>query len=97
MFQGLFKQPFEVKEYEPSALLDRPWRELYWGNVQEDRQYVQEYKPAQDDIRYLRVLLYGPVGAGRSSFINSVSNVMRGRMSTPALACAGFLPFTKTK
>ncbi|XP_035990912.1 interferon-induced protein 44 isoform X2 [Fundulus heteroclitus] len=86
----------EVKEYEPSAVLDEPWRELRWGNVQEDRQYVQEYKPAQDDIRYLRVLLYGPVGAGRSSFINSVSNVMRGRMSTPALACAGSVPFTKT-
>uniref|UniRef100_A0A3Q2T1R9 Interferon-induced protein 44-like n=1 Tax=Fundulus heteroclitus TaxID=8078 RepID=A0A3Q2T1R9_FUNHE len=55
-------------------------------NVQEDRQYVQEYKPAQDNIKYLRVLLYGPVGHGKSSFINSVSNVIRGRISIPALA-----------
>ncbi|XP_017163748.1 interferon-induced protein 44-like [Poecilia reticulata] len=50
--------------------------------------YVQKYKPAQDDIMYLRVLLYGPVGAGKSSFINSVSNVLRGRMTIPALASA---------
>uniref|UniRef100_A0A3Q2Q6U5 Interferon-induced protein 44-like n=1 Tax=Fundulus heteroclitus TaxID=8078 RepID=A0A3Q2Q6U5_FUNHE len=59
-------------------------------NVQEDHQYVQKYKPAHDNIRYLRVLLYGPVGAGRSSFINSVSNVIRGRISIPALAGATY-------
>ncbi|XP_035990895.1 interferon-induced protein 44 isoform X1 [Fundulus heteroclitus] len=88
MFQGLFKKPLDDQPQEPPALLDEPWRELRWGNVQEDRQYVQEYKPAQDDIKYLRVLLYGPVGHGKSSFINSVSNVIRGRISIPALASA---------
>ncbi|XP_015260610.1 PREDICTED: interferon-induced protein 44-like, partial [Cyprinodon variegatus] len=58
------------------------------GTTLEDLQYIQEYKPEKDDIRYLRVLLYGPVGAGKSSFINSVSNVIRGRMTIPALASA---------
>uniref|UniRef100_A0A3P9PUT3 Interferon-induced protein 44-like n=1 Tax=Poecilia reticulata TaxID=8081 RepID=A0A3P9PUT3_POERE len=53
---------------------------------QQNLQYVQEYKPEKDDIRYLRVLLYGPVGSGKSSFINSVSNVIRGRMTVPAWA-----------
>ncbi|XP_035990918.1 interferon-induced protein 44 [Fundulus heteroclitus] len=66
-------------------VLDEPWRELRWGKVQEDRQYVQEYKPAKDEIKYLRVLLYGPVGHGKSSLINSVSNVFRGRISNLAL------------
>ncbi|KAM4560696.1 interferon-induced protein 44-like [Fundulus diaphanus] len=86
------------QENEMSTPLDKAWRELRWGNVQEDRQYVQEYKPAQDDIKYLRVLLYGPVGHGKSSFINSVSNVIRGRISIPALASAtpSYKSFTKT-
>ncbi|KAM4560699.1 interferon-induced protein 44-like [Fundulus diaphanus] len=58
------------------------------GDKQRDLQYVQEYKPVKEGIRYLRVLLYGPVGVGKSSFINSVSNVVRERISSPALASA---------
>ncbi|XP_054908950.1 interferon-induced protein 44-like [Poeciliopsis prolifica] len=71
-----------------SQLLEKPWRELRWGEKQEDLQYVKEYKPLIDGIKHLRVLMFGHVGAGKSSFINSVSNVLRGRMSIPALASA---------
>ncbi|XP_035985364.1 interferon-induced protein 44-like [Fundulus heteroclitus] len=55
---------------------------------QRNLQYVQEYKPVKEGIRYLRVLLCGPVGAGKSSFINSVSNVLRERITIPAVASA---------
>lgn len=51
-------------------------------------QYVQDYKPETSNIRYLRVLLYGPVGSGKSSFINSVCSVLRGRIMIPALTSA---------
>ncbi|MEQ2256981.1 hypothetical protein ILYODFUR_029622 [Ilyodon furcidens] len=81
------ESPTEDKQAE-SPTLDEPWRELCWGEKQRNLQYVQEYKPENNDIQYLRVLLYGPVGAGKSSFINSVSNVVRGRMTIPALASA---------
>ncbi|XP_035990906.1 interferon-induced protein 44-like isoform X1 [Fundulus heteroclitus] len=86
LFPDNHRKPFAPTAESP--ILDEPWRELQWGKKQEDLRYVQEYKPAQDDIKYLRVLLYGPVGAGKSSFINSVSNVIRGRMSNIALASA---------
>ncbi|TDH06466.1 hypothetical protein EPR50_G00113660 [Perca flavescens] len=55
-------------------------------NNARDLQYVQDYEPENDDIKHVRILLYGPVGVGKSSFVNSVSNVLRGRMTTPALA-----------
>ncbi|XP_043988292.1 interferon-induced protein 44-like isoform X2 [Gambusia affinis] len=84
-FYGL---PEPAAEAAESPTLDEPWRELNWREKQENLRYVQEYKPQQDDIRYLRILLYGPVGSGKSSFINSVSNVIRGRMTIPALASA---------
>uniref|UniRef100_A0A3Q2ZZU4 Interferon-induced protein 44-like n=1 Tax=Kryptolebias marmoratus TaxID=37003 RepID=A0A3Q2ZZU4_KRYMA len=52
------------------------------------RSYVKDFQPQNDDVRHIRVLLYGPVGAGKSSFINSVSNVLRGRMTNSALVSA---------
>ncbi|KAM8748583.1 interferon-induced protein 44-like [Acanthopagrus schlegelii] len=76
------------KPLPPSPTLREPWRDVCWGNKEEDLQYVKEYEPESKDIKHLRILLYGPVGAGKSSFINSVSNVLLGRMSIPAAASA---------
>lgn len=62
-----------------------------------DLQYVREYEPERDDIRHLRILLYGPVGAGKSNFINSVSNVIRGRMTHSAEASAKGSEYSYTR
>ncbi|XP_061578933.1 interferon-induced protein 44-like [Cololabis saira] len=61
-----------------------------------DLQYVQDYKPANENFKHVRVLLHGPVGAGKSSLINSVSNILRGRMtiSAPANAITAGRSFT---
>ncbi|KAM9347450.1 interferon-induced protein 44-like [Symphorus nematophorus] len=72
----------------PSPTLREPWRDVRWGDKQRTLQHVQEYTPESEDIHHLRILLYGPVGVGKSSFINSVSSVMRGRICQPALANA---------
>ncbi|XP_054915744.1 interferon-induced protein 44-like [Poeciliopsis prolifica] len=69
----------------PSPLLKTPWREITWGDNSKDLQYFKNFQP-QNEEATIRVLLYGPVGAGKSSFINSVNNVLQGRMTNEALA-----------
>uniref|UniRef100_A0A087XY01 G domain-containing protein n=1 Tax=Poecilia formosa TaxID=48698 RepID=A0A087XY01_POEFO len=66
-------------------ILKAPWRETTWGNKDELLQYVKNFQP-QNEVKAIRVLLHGPVGAGKSSFINSVNNILQGRMTHEALA-----------
>uniref|UniRef100_A0A8C9YTU4 G domain-containing protein n=1 Tax=Sander lucioperca TaxID=283035 RepID=A0A8C9YTU4_SANLU len=73
----------ECKEPE-APLLSKPWREINWRDKQSALQSVKNYKPKTDG-QQLRILLHGPVGAGKSSFINSVQSVLQGRMYIQAL------------
>ncbi|XP_010776164.1 interferon-induced protein 44-like [Notothenia coriiceps] len=61
------------------------WRNVPWGNNERELQIVNEYKPFKKDAQ-LRIMLYGPVGAGKSSFINSVESVLRGKITDRAKA-----------
>uniref|UniRef100_A0A096M7B6 G domain-containing protein n=2 Tax=Poecilia formosa TaxID=48698 RepID=A0A096M7B6_POEFO len=49
-------------------------------------QYLKEFQPQNEEANHIRVLLYGPVGVGKSSLINSVNTVLQGRMTNKALA-----------
>ncbi|XP_027878655.1 interferon-induced protein 44-like isoform X1 [Xiphophorus couchianus] len=71
----------------PSPLLRTAWREITWGDNSDALQYLKEFQP-QNEEATIRVLLYGPVGVGKSSFINSVNNVLQGRMTNESLASA---------
>ncbi|XP_041633907.1 interferon-induced protein 44-like [Cheilinus undulatus] len=63
-------------------LLDQPWRTL--PNTQEMLPFLTSYKPQKEGVSHLRILLHGPVGAGKSSFVNSVDSALRGRVMVRA-------------
>ncbi|XP_016378138.1 interferon-induced protein 44-like [Sinocyclocheilus rhinocerous] len=83
------------KPTAPSSEYDEPWRSLDWNFFlnylsSKDRQNILStiinFKPGNKEIKTLRILLYGPQGAGKSSFCNSVNNTLQGRITTRALA-----------
>ncbi|XP_071324063.1 interferon-induced protein 44-like isoform X2 [Trachinotus anak] len=70
---------------KPAQTLSKPWRDINWEDKRGELQFLKNYKP-QTEGQQLRILLYGPVGAGKSSFINSVQSVLHDRMYVQALA-----------
>ena len=47
---------------------------------------IQEYRPELSGVTQARVLLVGPVGAGKSSFFNSINSLFRGHMTSQAIS-----------
>ncbi len=45
-----------------------------------------ELNLSDSKVKYVRILLAGDVGAGKSCFINSVNSAFQGRITTEALA-----------
>ncbi|XP_034084804.1 interferon-induced protein 44-like [Gymnodraco acuticeps] len=66
------------------------------GKQVRDLQIVNDYQPFKKDVQ-LRLMLYGPAGAGKSSFINSVDSVLRGKITHRAAADSLFRGSFTTK
>ncbi|XP_076839261.1 interferon-induced protein 44-like [Brachyhypopomus gauderio] len=81
----------------PPLEFDQPWRPVTWNDEREKDLMLEKVKKFQLRIAHisqLRILLDGPVGAGKSSFINSISNALRGCNTAAALASSSGLSFT---
>ncbi|KAM8791214.1 interferon-induced protein 44-like isoform 1-T2 [Rhynchonycteris naso] len=46
---------------------------------------IRTYKPYRDLVRQIRILLLGPIGAGKSSFFNSVKSAFHGHVTQQAM------------
>ncbi|XP_060716913.1 interferon-induced protein 44 [Tachysurus vachellii] len=82
----------------PKPVFDQPWRSVTWreSDKKEMLRKLKEFQPGTAEVRELKILLHGPVGAGKSSFINSVNTVLQGYNTTTALAnSAAGKSFTK--
>ncbi|XP_071354053.1 interferon-induced protein 44-like isoform X2 [Trachinotus anak] len=80
---------FEVYRVEGLGdLLPKPWRKIQWTaeRRQQLMKVIQNYKSCIKTVHEARVLLVGPVGAGKSSFFNSINSAFRGNMTSQAIA-----------
>ncbi|XP_055021147.1 interferon-induced protein 44-like isoform X4 [Boleophthalmus pectinirostris] len=68
--------------------LEKPWRPMVWLSDRrlELMDTVSSYKPLCSSVSKVRVLLMGPVGAGKSSFFNSINSVFKGHVTIQAMA-----------
>ncbi|XP_011613345.1 interferon-induced protein 44-like [Takifugu rubripes] len=75
--------------------LESPWRVLKWTEEQRTTlmKNISSYKPSCTEAA--RVLLLGPVGSGKSSFISSVQSVFNGRVTNRAMVGSFSISFTK--
>ncbi|KAI4894556.1 hypothetical protein NFI96_004455 [Prochilodus magdalenae] len=62
--------------------LDDPWRPVNWSEKEKILKDLNDIKP---HLQPLRILLHGPVGAGKSCFINTVQRALIGRNVISAL------------
>ncbi|XP_053383550.1 interferon-induced protein 44-like [Mercenaria mercenaria] len=63
----------------------KDWNEKYLDELKEE---TVTFKPVQDlQISEARILMLGPVGAGKSSFYNTIDSIYRGRITQRA--CSG--------
>ncbi|NP_001122156.1 interferon induced protein 44f1 [Danio rerio] len=80
---------YKVKQTE-SPLSDylKPWRNVLWTAEQkaELMEMIRNYKPLTSSVSHIRILMIGPVGAGKSSFFNSINSIFMGRITSKAMS-----------
>lgn len=82
---------YSVKDGPGKTDLDKSWREHdEWTTktMQALKESLLDYKPmTETNVAAANILLIGQIGAGKSSFFNSVNSIFRGKISSKA--CSG--------
>uniref|UniRef100_A0A8C2IQN1 Interferon-induced protein 44-like n=1 Tax=Cyprinus carpio TaxID=7962 RepID=A0A8C2IQN1_CYPCA len=67
---------------------EKPWRNIRWTSIRraELMQMMRDYKPLVTSVSRVRILMIGPVGAGKSSFFNSINSIFTGHVTNKAVS-----------
>ncbi|KAB5559154.1 hypothetical protein PHYPO_G00025690 [Pangasianodon hypophthalmus] len=78
----------DAPKIAPQASVQKPWRNVLWTAERraELMESIKTYKPLISTVNRIRVLLIGPIGAGKSSFFNSINSVFRGHVTSQAMS-----------
>ncbi|XP_024134792.1 interferon-induced protein 44 isoform X1 [Oryzias melastigma] len=89
---------FKLPDFSAAqAKFDVPWRNMEWTEEHKKSlmKTVSSYRPSCEKITQAQVLVLGPVGSGKSSFISSVQSVFHGRVVNRAMVGSMSTSFTK--
>nr|XP_056701126.1 interferon-induced protein 44-like [Euleptes europaea] len=69
-------------------IMEMQWRKIEWtvGERVKLMEQIRTYKPYLNSVPQFRVLILGPIGAGKSSFFNSVHSTFWGYVTSQAIA-----------
>ncbi|XP_077189348.1 interferon-induced protein 44-like [Paroedura picta] len=78
-------------------IMEIPWRKIGWtAGVKENlMEEIRNYKPYLNTVPQFRALILGPIGAGKSSFFNSINSTFRGYVTSQAIAGSDSRSVTK--
>ncbi|XP_058617165.1 interferon-induced protein 44-like isoform X3 [Onychostoma macrolepis] len=69
-------------------VMEKPWRNVLWTADQKAQlmEKIRNHKPLTQSVSRFRILMIGPVGAGKSSFFNSINSIFMGRITSKAMS-----------
>ncbi|KAI5090246.1 interferon-induced protein 44 isoform X3 [Silurus meridionalis] len=91
-----FQKMIRVRKEALSLEFEKPWRKMPWGSKDILEEKLRNFEPSTPDAEFVRILIVGEIGVGKSSFINSVNNAFQKRITCGALVdVEGGHSFTK--
>ncbi|XP_056308789.1 interferon-induced protein 44-like [Danio aesculapii] len=60
--------------------LDKPWRNFDWKQNNRLKERLENFHLSNPDLTHVKLLVAGQIGAGKSSFINSVNSAFQGEI-----------------
>ncbi|XP_051979915.1 interferon-induced protein 44-like [Xyrauchen texanus] len=79
---------YKVKQVPQVRVEEKPWRNVQWSAKRKEElmELIKNHKPLMTSVSRIRILMIGPVGAGKSSFFNSINSIFVGHVTSKALA-----------
>ncbi|XP_067258840.1 interferon-induced protein 44-like [Chanodichthys erythropterus] len=69
----------------PNPELDKPFRKFNWNQKEALKKKLEDFTLGNPDVKKINILVAGQIGAGKSSFINSIDSAFQGRITSRAL------------
>ncbi|XP_050951347.1 interferon-induced protein 44-like [Labeo rohita] len=79
---------YKVKQMPQTSGINKQWRNVLWTANRRAQlmAFIRNHKPLMTSMSRVRILMIGPVGAGKSSFFNSINSIFMGRITSKAMS-----------